>query len=544
MSTQNNIYVDVIADIKGFNNLKKGENAINSLEARFKSLGKTLGVGLGAAELVKFGKDAVSAFSADNQSAKILSQTLSNLGLAFSDVHVEDFITKLSETSGVVKNDLRGAFDSLVRSTHDTIKAQDLLNLSLDVSKGTGKDLATVSAALAKAYGGNITSLSKLGTGLSKAELTSKSFVEIQTRLNQLFKGDAAIAADSYQGKIDRLKTSWDEFKITIGHGVVDAFSNLGKGSNVEAFQGYLSAAATDIANVLRGLGSIGGAIQSIIDKGSGGKSNVPWFKTLFPALAGIAEIGKSDQKKKDTLKSFTTVDSIRSQIATQQEAKRQSDAAAAAALAAQLKANKAKADQVKLENAALLLKKAGSIFDLNKIQIQAALISGAKTLSASDLARLQLKKDEADLQDAIDTKNADAVDGLVAKMNDAMTKVMTLGLQVATIPKANNPLQPVTDGALAATQAVQGLGTAILGLPSYGSANLAMGLSPTFAGSYLPSAATAQPANTNVTVVVDGQVLANAVTNTVTTNQVDSSASGVNPYFQRSGYGTAALPW
>jgi hypothetical protein len=539
MSTQNNVYVDVIADIKGFNNLKKGEDSVLKLQNAFEKLGKTLGIGFGAAELVKFGKDAVSAFAADNQAAKILSNTLSNLGLAFTDVHVEDFITKLSETSGVVKNDLRSAFDSLVRSTHDTNKAQDLLNLSLDVSKGTGKDLATVSLALAKAYGGNITSLSKLGTGLSKADLASKNFTAVQAKLISMFKGDAATAADSYQGKIDRLKTSFEEFKITIGHGIVDAFSNLGKGSSIEAFQKSMDTVATDIANIIRGIGNIGGAFASV---------KLPsWITSLldptnFGILGFLKESGAKSSAKAaaNALKGTAPLAPYIEGLSTAADHAKylQSQQDAAKALAAQNAANKAAADQVKLQNAALLLKKAGTIFDLNRISINAALLSGAKSLSAEDKARLELRAAEADVQNAIDTKNADAVDSLVSKMNDALTKVMTLGLQVATLPKAGNPLQAVTDGANAATAAINATSTA-LGNLQMQYPNASAFSNPNFASVPTPAAAAAPTVIVNPVITLDG----NQLTNTVTNNQVDNGFSGVPQYINRN-YSTSLLAW
>jgi hypothetical protein len=544
MSSQNNIYVDVIADIKGFNNLKKGQDSVERLQKSFEKLGKAIGIGFGARELVKFGKEAVNALAADDASAKILANTLSNLGMAFADPRVEEFITKLSEVNGIAKTDLRNSFDALVRSTKSVAKAQDLMNLSLDISKGTGNDLATVTKAISKAYAGNTTSLAKLATGLTKAQLASKDFGKVQTLLTAMFKGDAQTAAESYQGKIDRLKTSFEEFKITIGKGIVDAFSNLGKGSNVEAFQKSMDTVATDIANIIRGIGNIGGAFAAI---------KLPsWITRLldptknFGILQFLAESGaKSSAKSAATaLKGTSPMIPYAEGFSTASQhaifLKNQADAAAA--LKAQNAANKAAADQVKLQNAALLLKKASTIFDLNRISINAALISGAKTLSAEDLARLQLKKDEADLQYAIDTKNADAVDGIIAKMNDALKNVMTLGLQVAQIPKAANPFTAVTEGAQNSIDLIKQLQIQVDALNASQSSSV-YNPNPYAVPGYLPATSTAAP-TVNVQVTLDGQVVGTAVANTITNTQVDNSASGVNPYFQRSGYGTGSLAW
>ncbi len=59
----------------------------------------------------------------------------------------------------------------LATATGSVTKSQDLLNLALDISAATGKSVETVSNALGKAYEGNTSSLSRLGIGLSTAEI-------------------------------------------------------------------------------------------------------------------------------------------------------------------------------------------------------------------------------------------------------------------------------------------------------------------------------------------------------------------------------------
>ena len=135
----------------GIPSLNKGAKAVSGLESGFKKLGAAIGIGLGAAELVKFGKDSVQAFAADEKAAAVLAQTLKNVGQGFADTGIEKFITNTSLATGILKTDLRDAFDSLVRQTHNAAIAQDLLNTAINVSAGSGKDLSTVSASLAKA---------------------------------------------------------------------------------------------------------------------------------------------------------------------------------------------------------------------------------------------------------------------------------------------------------------------------------------------------------------------------------------------------------
>ena len=82
---------------------------------------------------------------------------------------------------------------------------------------GKGIELETVANALGRAQDGNTTALGRLGLGLSKAELSTLSFTEVQQRLSDLYGGSAAANAETFQGKIDRLKVGFDEAKESLG---------------------------------------------------------------------------------------------------------------------------------------------------------------------------------------------------------------------------------------------------------------------------------------------------------------------------------------
>jgi hypothetical protein len=126
-------------------------------------------------------------------------------------------ILKTSLATGVADDQLRPAFQRLAVSTKDTAKAQELLSLALDISKGKGIELETVANALGRAQDGNTTALGRLGLGLSKAELATLSFTDVQTKLSELYGGAAAANAETFQGKIDRLKVGFDEAKESLG---------------------------------------------------------------------------------------------------------------------------------------------------------------------------------------------------------------------------------------------------------------------------------------------------------------------------------------
>ena len=172
-----------------------------------------------AAYAVKIGVDGVKAAIEDEAAQLRLATALKNATGATDAMiaSVEKQILATSLATGVADEKLRPALQRLSLSTNDVTKAQDLLNLSLDISQSTGKSLDVVANALGKAYDGNSTALGKLGIGLSAAELKAMSFTEVQSKLSDLFGGAASANAETFQGRIARLKVAFDESVETIG---------------------------------------------------------------------------------------------------------------------------------------------------------------------------------------------------------------------------------------------------------------------------------------------------------------------------------------
>jgi phage-related protein len=83
---------------------------------------------------------------------------------------------------------------------------------------------------MAKAQEGNAASLAKLGIGLSAAELKTMSMTEITAALADKFGGQASEKADTFAGKMDRLKVAFNEGKETVGSFVLDALTPLVSG--------------------------------------------------------------------------------------------------------------------------------------------------------------------------------------------------------------------------------------------------------------------------------------------------------------------------
>ena len=182
-----------------------------------------------AAYAVKIGVDGVKAAIEDEAAQVKLANALkSATGATQAQIAAtEDQILKMSLATGVSDSKLRPALQRIALSTNDLSKAQDLLSVALDVSTSTGKPLEAVANAIGKAYDGNTAALGKLGIGLSSAELKTMSFTDVQKKLTDLFGGAAAANAETYAGRLDRLKVTFDEAKETIGYKLLPIIQQL-----------------------------------------------------------------------------------------------------------------------------------------------------------------------------------------------------------------------------------------------------------------------------------------------------------------------------
>ena len=218
--------LSIVADIDNLQKgLKKADTEIETFGDKVGAFGKKAAAAfaVAAAAAVAYGTklavDGVKAAIEDEQAQLRLANALKTAtGATEGQIKAtEDFILQTSLATGVADDQLRPAMQRLAVSTKDTGEAQRLLSLALDISKGKGIELETVANALGRAQDGNTTALGRLGLGLSKAELATLSFTDVQTKLSELYGGAAAANAETFQGKIDRLKVGFDEAKESLG---------------------------------------------------------------------------------------------------------------------------------------------------------------------------------------------------------------------------------------------------------------------------------------------------------------------------------------
>jgi len=383
MAVDPSVRIDIAAEFTGKKAFDKASKSTSSLEKSVKNAGKAFAGLFAVQKVLAFGKASTKAFMEDEAAANRLTTAVKNLGLGFEDERIKNFVSTIESQTGVLDDKLRPALQSLLTTTGSVAKSQELLKLAIDVAAGSGVDLATVARDLSQAYVGNTKGIKKYNIGLSQAELKASSFNDIQTALNKQFTGSNAAYLDTYAGKMDLLGVSFANMQETIGAGLLDSFALLAGDGGIGAATNAMDQFGESISDALYGA-------ASLIDKlnfkfGDSGGTLFNFLFNAIPVLPGLIDYGATQKIKP---KPFTTPMTISGSTDkdVQEQRKRAAAEAAAAKRAKELAAlqNKSAATAAKqlaaekkrllLEKAKAALTKAAANFDLNKIQIAAAL--------------------------------------------------------------------------------------------------------------------------------------------------------------------------
>jgi uncharacterized protein YukE len=283
------LLADVQKFLSGMDKAEKGTKGFSSSIGKYsKAMAKSFalaGVAAGA-YAIKLGVDGVKSAVEDEKSQAQLAKALKNTTNA-TDAQIastEEYISKTQLRYGVADVKLRASLGNLLRATGDLTESQRLNNLAVDVSAATGKDLETISLALARAYGGNIGALKRLGIPLDDNIVKTKDFEAATDELQRLFGGAAAANTETLEGKLAILRETFGELQEGIGQKFIPILKNLL--DNVtevsRAFSGEdpegLSARARELKGEVgdTSTGSLGRSLKILADS----------FGTLFKAFS------------------------------------------------------------------------------------------------------------------------------------------------------------------------------------------------------------------------------------------------------------------
>jgi hypothetical protein len=261
MANLPNLLVTAAAEWNG-KALTKGEKQINAFGKTVKGLGRTLGITFSAAALLGYSKKAVAAYGEQIAEAKRLDQALRNLGFSFATAEAEGYIDAVEKATGVNRDVLQPSFIQLAQVTRSTTIAQSMLNTAMDISAGTGMDLVSATKILSQAYVGNLKGLKQLNLGLTNAELSGKSYLEIEKLIAAQYAGQSKNAADSYAGSVNRLKIAAEQASEQIGQSLVAALGTSSGGmdkliTKVDSAADSISGLITNTAYLTKELGNL-----------------------------------------------------------------------------------------------------------------------------------------------------------------------------------------------------------------------------------------------------------------------------------------------
>lgn len=397
------------------------DKAVKKADSAFKSLGKTFLGAFSVAKVTQFGKASVKAFMEDEAAASRLAKTVNNLGLGFENARITQFISDLERASGVTDTDLRPAFQALLTTTGSVAKSQELLGTALNVSAGSGENLTTVANDLSNAFIGNTKGLKKYKLGLSQTELSTMSFADITARLNDQFAGQMQANLDTYAGKMSLLKVAFDNMQETIGKGLLDAFAILGGNQGIGGTTTAMEKFGDAVADVTRGVATLAAGFKDLQTYGSTLFDFVKNYIRTGNILDSISAMGKVKPQPFRTpmtisgsLDSQTKIDAARK--------KAEADAAKRAKelLALTKKQVKAQSDLAKKKKEEGILGEIAKKFDIERIQIQAAL--GGQI---NEVERLRLELMKAILDE--DVKRAIILEGQLIKAESAAAELAAL---------------------------------------------------------------------------------------------------------------------
>lgn len=406
------------------------DKATKKADKAFGALGRKFAAVFSVAAVIKFGKESVKAFQEAEKEAALLRSQLEAINLGFASPLVNEYIDNLALLSGVTGGDLTNAFVSLSQATEDATTAQELLSTALDISAGTGKSLQSVTNALQRAYKGEVTSLAKLRIGFTATELKGKKFNDVLDELNERFTGASARAADTYAGKIARLKEAVDQAQEAFGKGLVSGIEESGQ--SIEDLQ-------QDIINLGEALGGLAADVNNFASDTIaafdriGKSAAVQGLLDVFDALVrGVGFVITGEL--------VPSMDQATARLAGEERRKNEESNRAVLRTRNQLikaekEITKNKKEQEKLTDKekknALAIAKAKAVFDIEKIQIEAALQG---KITEEERTRLLLMK-------AILAEDGATATALADKLKEIQKQTTDLATSLTNL-KAGNPFE------------------------------------------------------------------------------------------------------
>jgi hypothetical protein len=286
---------------------------------------------------------------------------------------------------------------------------------------------------MAKVFSGQTTALTRLGAGLSKTTLASGDMNKILDELSTKFAGQAKARLTTYAGKMDLLQVASANVAETIGKGILDALSLLGKDKNLQDATTKMENFGTFIADAILGLGLL---LEKLDKIGNNNFIKVLGLSIEYSPVGLLSKLGKNERLKNTkgagrTYQGGQTSNDLYLLRKKELDAIKKANAARAAELA--LLNKRSEVDRLKdkfdLERIGLMVALNSATDEETKLRLKAqlAILDNNEALSKKYLAELNAKT-------AIDALAGAATSAAIALGNISSSGVNISG-KMATIP-------------------------------------------------------------------------------------------------------------
>ena len=431
-----NVLIDIAAEFTGNKAFKQAETSTEKLTKNIKKLAGAVGLAFSATAIVNFGKLAVKASLEQQAEQHRLNQLLKvGVGASTQEVAILNDQAAALEKIGVVTGGNITQTQSQLATFNlqvDTIKALtpailDYVTAEKGATASTA-DFKSMTNGLAQALNGNFASLTRVGFVLdenTKKQIANGTEAEranaLVKVLNSTYKDFNKNLRDTDAGQMQVLANAAQDATTIIGTGLIDALKRLGDEDSVDNLATQMQNVAIYTADVIRGIGVLIEKVKAIPGVGFLDIQMIPILGAYISALnaagrastitSGISAQGLADLARLQAEYTIKTL-AAKKKLTTEEQ-----------------KALKAARLKLAIDKANLALLKGEEVFDMDKIQIAAALTSQAEQLGkatssaqqlqiANDVARLNVKKSILALEDAIASKDEAAITSATNKLN------------------------------------------------------------------------------------------------------------------------------
>jgi hypothetical protein len=461
-----NVVIDIAAEFTGNKAFKQAESSTDKLTRNVKKLAGAAGLAFGTAQVIAFGKASVkAALDAGAQQERLASLVKTTVGASQSQIQsLNDQAAALQDIGVVSKENITQTQSQLATFNLQIDTIKQLTPAILDyvtAEKGaaaSADQFKQMTNGLAQALNGNFSSLTKVGFVLDETtKKTIKNGTESERAaalvavLDSTYKDFNKNLAKTDAGQMQILANAANDAQEIIGTGLLDAVKMLGDDDSVANLATAMQDVATYTADAIRGVGVLIDYLRSI----PGANILFDAFKVFNKStpLGLLVELGK--QARQNAEQQGTSASALAHLAELQSKYAIQTLAAKKKLTAEEQKALKAAKLKAAIDKANLALGKGEEIFDIDKIQIAAALTNQAEQLGkatssaqqmqiANDIARLNVKQSILALEDAIAAKDEAAIIAATNKLNADLKVLNALTGQSAKLSDIKSILEGI----------------------------------------------------------------------------------------------------